>query len=103
MTDITTTINQVFKSREASAAVACYASLRAALVEVDGLGNDALLALAQRADVAGTAALRAAPAIAAQNAVLVAYGAYLCAIVRERLDSEAHLAAGFAAVMAGEA
>jgi hypothetical protein len=74
-------------------AVVCYDSLRTALVDPDDLSNETLLALAQRASEASERydADNGGPVQAAENAVLVAYATYLCAVVRERLaDKPVH-------------
>jgi hypothetical protein len=79
-------IKQAFNHREVLRAIVCYDSLRRALVDPDDLGNEALRALAERAEATAETydALRGGPVQEAENAVLRAYALYLRAAVQER-------------------
>lgn len=85
-------IKQAFTHREVCQALGAYATLRSALVAPDDLGNEALRALAERAEAASQRydAHNGGPVQEAENAVLRAYAGYLWATVQERSTTFAH-------------
>jgi hypothetical protein len=85
-------IKQAFTHREVCQALGAYATLRSALVAPDDLGSEACRALAERAQEAAErySADSGGPVQEAENAVLLAYAAYLRAVVQERASTFAH-------------